>query len=116
VKIRQEQVQGLASAREGEFIQRMVRHLSEELAQDCKRQGLQEEHLEAFVREQMAKARQHGIKSGLDLKTYIQCAAVYGRGFDLDPRLPWAAAVLGRSDLNPKEKVDVLHNHLIFRH
>jgi hypothetical protein len=115
VKIRQEQIQGLASAREGEFIQRMVRHLSEDLAQDCECQGLQEKHLEMFVREQIAKARQHGIESGLDLKTYIQCAAVYGRGFDRDPRLPWATSVLGRSDLTPKDKVDILHNHLTFR-
>jgi hypothetical protein len=115
VKIRPEQIRELASAREAEFVRRMVRHLSEDLPKDCERQGLQKDQLDAFVREQMANAREHGIESGLDLKTYIQCAAVYGRRFDRDPSLPWATGVLGRSDLAAREKADLLHDHLIFR-
>jgi hypothetical protein len=115
VKIRPEQIRKLAYAQEAEFGWRMVRHLSEDLPKDCERQGLRKDQLEAFVCEQMANARQHGIESGLDLKTYIQCAAVYGRAFDRDPSLPWATAVLGRSDLAAGGKADLLHDHLIFR-
>jgi hypothetical protein len=93
----------------------MVRHLCEDLPRDCERQGLQKGEVEGFVHQQIAKGRQYGIESGLDLKTYIECAAAYGREFDRDPGLPWAAAALERSDFTPREKTNLLHDRLIFR-
>jgi len=94
----------------------MVLHLTEDFSGDCARQGLKQDHqLETFVREQMVNARLHGIESGRDLKTYIECAAVYGQGFDRDQKLGWTTTVLRRSDLTGGAKADILHEHLIFR-
>ena len=114
MQIRQAQLEALADERELVFVRRMVRHISEDLADRFGILPAQSENLAAFVVEQLALARRYGLVKARDLKTYIDCGVIFGGRFDVDPQQWWANAVLANPHLSGSEKADVLHDHLTF--
>jgi hypothetical protein len=112
--IRAAQLEQMGSTLETLFVRRVVEHLVKDLSTECDRQGLRSEQMEVFVRGQIRRARRYGLVNANDLKTYVDCAVIFGQHFDGDPKIPWGAAVLGRQDLQGSAKGEILHDHLTF--
>ncbi len=70
----------------------MVVHLNKHFPKNCAALG------EAGVREAIgagiASAKKYGIVSERDVCKYINLMFAFGRDFDVDPKLPWAAQIL----------------------
>jgi hypothetical protein len=56
------------------------------------------------------RAEGYGITADADVCQYIDLMFCFGRDFDRDPALPWAAAILGEApSASPEPKIDRLH-------
>jgi hypothetical protein len=61
------------------------------------------------------EAGRYGLKTQSDLETYIDCVATVGSEFPKEPNDLSALNILERQDLTPTEKMDLIHDRLIFR-
>jgi hypothetical protein len=112
--IREEQFQGLAAARLEEFIQRMTAMLQAKFPEWCATLPRHAGALTELVRAAVEEANHYDIEAESDLEFYIQCLPAFGRGFMNDPAFQWASDIVQRSDLTGSEKIDLLHDHLVF--
>lgn len=90
--IRASQMNELSEDRAGKFETEMAAHLKRCFPAECARLG--EEGLKGFVRYGVERARSYGITASREVCMYIDVMAVFGRNFDRDPQLGWAAAIL----------------------
>ncbi|HYO73798.1 MAG TPA: hypothetical protein VEU33_47805 [Archangium sp.] len=89
-------------------------HLRERFATEWKTLGLREQELKSLVLLGIDQARSFGVVSEPDVRLYIECMVLFHPDFARDPRLTWAGKVLGRKDLSGTEKMEQIHNHLVF--
>ncbi|WP_155893438.1 hypothetical protein [Cystobacter fuscus] len=115
LKISKEQMQALSLSRELAFTQRMVQHLVNSFTAELKIHDLSEQDVEPLVRRGMKEANSFGVVSERDVEFYIGCMVVLHPDFARHPRFPWAEQVLRSHELSGSEKIDHLHNHLIWR-
>jgi hypothetical protein len=106
--IRKEQMEALADASVLEFEDWMLGHLSEcPLSEQCRAMG--DTALRELIRYGIRRAASYGVVSERGVSVYIDVMVAFGRDFDVDPGLPWAAAVLNDpSTTNPFERIDRL--------
>jgi hypothetical protein len=69
--------------------------------------------VERFVLEAIADADAHGVTLRSDLTFYIRLQAVLSPLL-ADPSHSWARDILRRDDLSGTEKMDRIHDHLVF--
>ena len=102
VMIRRAQMTAFQDAALRDFERRMVLHLSQTFPAVCEPLG------DAGVRESiqygMQRAGSYGIAAERDVCKYIDLMFVFGRDFDKDPSLPWAAGILHDDDLGDASK------------
>lgn len=105
--IRQQQLDALDRDMRKRFEQRMFAHVQQFFPQRCKALG------EASVREWIgtgiARAAGYGVVAEVDVCRYIDVMFVFGREFDTDPQLPWAARILSARPADACARV----NHLV---
>ena len=94
--------------RSDDFVERMVRHLWEDLGPHCEAQGLWKGTLEPFVRRGMAAAAGYGLRSEGGIQQYLDCMVVLGPDFDHRKEHAWAGEILRNKDLGPGEKTEAL--------
>ena len=70
----------------------MAGHLKRFFSAKC--DALGEACIVETIRYGIKRASQHGFRTRRDVCKYIDLMMVLGRDFDLDPELPWAAAIL----------------------
>jgi len=114
VQIRQAQLDAMSHELEERFVARMVRHLHDDFPEQCRSQGLTEERLEALTREGMARAAAYRVVDEADVQLYLECMVLLGSRFDVDRRFPWAGEILPHEGLTGTEKMDQVHDHLLF--
>ncbi len=108
LQIRPEQMEKFQQAAQRRFEDRMVAHLKKFFPENCG--GMPEKDLREFVRHGLARSKAYGITGRRDVCHYLDIMAVFGRDFDVDPRLPWAQEILGKSRLkNATAKVQRLY-------
>lgn len=90
--IRDEQMRALSAAREVEFETRLVQRSPLQFPGECAALG--SGGVREMVRYALRKALSHGFATERDLVRYVDLAFTFGRDFDVDPSLPWAANIL----------------------
>lgn len=105
--IRKEQVKVFGPISMKSFEDRMVVHLKQVFPDRVS--TMQEPALLDTIRHGVQRARTYSIVSERDVCKYIDLAVLYGRDFDQDAALPWAATILqNKSIRKPSTKVDRL--------
>jgi hypothetical protein len=92
--IRKEQFDAISATRRSDFEDRVARHLL--LFFPDKLALLRPDELRAFIRHGSTRASIHGLNTERDICKYLDIMCVFGRDFDTDKRLTWAAEILRR--------------------
>ena len=92
--IRKEQMESLAQAN---FENQIAAHLHEFFPEQC--EALGEPEVRKIIRYGFERAESYGIVADGDVCQYIDVMIVFGRDFDTDPELPWAAAILNNGSI-----------------
>jgi hypothetical protein len=110
LRIRKEQIDELAKAALRRFEDDMVVHLRKFFAEEC--ESLGEGGTRQVIRYAIEHAADYDIVSQRDVCIYTDVMFAFGRDFDYDPKLPWAAQILNDKSLQgrPSEKVDKLYD------
>jgi len=107
--IRKEQKQAFVERELKDFEDRMVEHLVSVFPDSC--EALGDPAVRRLIREGIARAARYGIESERGVCIYIDAMFAYGRGFDADPNLPWAARILTDPSIDgPLLRADELLN------
>ena len=69
---------------------------------------LGDEGVRAHVEEAAAAAQRHGFQERSHVWSYVNVTLALGLGFVEDPRYPWASTLLGRAELPPAAKSELL--------
>ena len=93
-KINKQQMAVFAELSVRSFEERMIRYLGERFPKHCA--TLAAIGLQSLARKGIERATSHGITIEKDVSRFIGLMCVFGEGFDADPKLPWAAEVLGK--------------------
>ena len=91
--LRQAQMDALDADRARDFEARLVQHLRTVFPSRCEPLG--DQGLLDVARDGIERAESHGLSSEREICKYVDLMFVLGPGFDRDPRLPWAAEILG---------------------
>lgn len=111
-EFRKEQIQALAAARCPEYVTSMAKMLREDFPDAFG--TIPSETIERTVSEVIAEATAYGVFLTPDLTLYIRLQAILGRQFDTNPHHVWARTILARTDLSGTQKMDLLHDHIVF--
>jgi hypothetical protein len=108
MKIRQRQVALFAQAVTDEFVDEMVRHVSEFAPRMAVLLG--EPAVREIIRMGLDRAEAYGLTNRGPVRLYLDLMFLFGCGFDTDPQLPWAARNL-RSRIIPDQttRASILH-------
>jgi hypothetical protein len=112
LEIRSDQLQVLSAAMRLRYVRRMAWRLRDDFPDLYRTNGV--ETIEQMVSETITEANKYGVILEPDLSFYIRLQAILGRRFDSDPQHTWAREILGRSDLSGTEKIDRIHDHIVF--
>lgn len=104
LKIRQEQMDVLASVQLRRFEQEAIAHIHEFWSDQAKGQG--DEGVRALVDHAMQRTDAYSIEEEVDVLRYINLMYSLGAEFDID--LPWAAEILASEDRSGTLRVDEL--------
>ncbi len=106
--IRQAQMGALADHVSRTFEDRMVAHLNKCFPSECRERG--DPEVRAWIRYGIERASAYGITAQRDVCKYIDLMFVFGRDFDRDPNLPWAASILNdRALRDPTTNLETLY-------
>lgn len=90
--IRQGQLDALTRERQAALRRWLVDHLRVHFAGELT--GWSEARIGALVEAGIARALSHGATRGVTIAKFVHLMVLFGAGFDVDPDLPWAAAIL----------------------
>src|SRR5438094_179214 len=90
--IREDQMRTFAEAAAREFEGRMLERLRTHFPKHEVYLG--EPQLRVLVRLAVERAQSHVLMAERSIALYLDLMCVLGSGFDTDPQLPWAAAIL----------------------
>jgi hypothetical protein len=106
--IRKEQLKVFSKNEADKFEDRVVVHLRKIFPEQS--EALGEEKLAELIQYGVKRARAYEIVAQRDVCKYIDLMMIFGRDFDVDPKLSWAAATLHEEFLegHPTEKIQRL--------
>jgi hypothetical protein len=102
LRIRPEQLAVLEEARLRQFEQDIVAHVRQFFPHECASAGAQT--VRECVRFGIGRARAYGFTGSREITKYVSLMFTFGRDFDLDPELAWAASIL-RGDQPLEQKM-----------
>lgn len=103
-KIRREHIDAFTRVAVQAYEDRIFVHLRKYFPD--KFSAMTESELRAFIRHGIRRAANYRIVGQRDVCLYIDLMAEFGKDFDTDTSLPWAAAILKEEDEDPSEKID----------
>lgn len=90
--IRQSQMDALSQGAMRRFEDDLIGHFRQHLPAHHAQLG--DEGTREAIRHGVQRARAYGIESEPDVAVYVRHMFLFGRDFDVDPQLPWAAHAL----------------------
>jgi hypothetical protein len=106
--IRKEQIGALEEASIRGFENRMLERLRTHFPKHETYLG--EPQLRVMVQAAVERAKSHGLTAERSIALYLDLMCVLGGGFDKDPQIPWASAILDDPALPTQdERIDLLH-------
>lgn len=117
LRISRVQLSAISQERLNDFVRGMVRHLQEHFSHELAAQGvLGEEAITSLVTQGVAEAERYGVTRAEDTRLYIECMALVHPDFARNGKAPRVTEVLEDSSLNGTQKMDRIHDWLIFTH
>ena len=114
MQIRKEQMKTLGDCMLQEFEDSMVAHVEKFFP--GQHATMREAGVREIVRHGIERAEKYNIISERDVCKYIDVMFVYGRDFDVNPKLPWAIRILNdRRPQEPSERVNRLCREVMER-
>lgn len=105
--IRQAQMEALNKSAQMGFEDKMLAHLNRFFPDAFAAMG--EPGALKMIRHGIRRAKHHGFNSERDVCKYIDVMVVFGRDFDQDANLPWAAEILSDNTITDnKVRIDLL--------
>jgi len=104
--IRREQLNLIAVDRRRDFEERLARHLVRFFPE--KVESLAGGELQTFIRQGSARSAAYGLDTERDICKYLGLMCIFGRDFDSDRRLPWAAEILRKPFRTSRSKMNRL--------
>lgn len=99
--IRKEQIEVFEKASAPHFAIRAAKQLTEKFPVEC--DALGKDKLKTVVQRGIERAAAHGFETQNGASLFLDCLFGFGWGFDTDPQLPWAAAVLADEELKDEK-------------
>lgn len=112
--LRDEQVKAFAEARKEAYIQRMVRHLRDDLGYEREKRKIADEDIEDLVRKGIDKAAGYQVVCEDDVEMYLDCMVLLGPDFDRDRSLGWAGEILRDETLDGEAKMAQIEQQMLF--
>lgn len=101
------QMQALQDGAKLEFEDRLVAHCHSYFPDQCCALGA--DGTREMVREAIARAGHHGFKIERHVSKFVDLFFTFGEGFDTDPALEWAQAILSDTTIaSPAERIERL--------
>ncbi len=113
--IRKQQLDTLGQGQFDRFLSHMTESLRAKYPQWCASYDRTPSALHHLVRAAVTDANGFGIEAESDLELYVECLAILSPNFSNDPRFPWAREILHRPNLSGTAKMDLIHDHLVFK-
>ncbi|WNG23540.1 hypothetical protein F0U62_05465 [Cystobacter fuscus] len=113
LKLAASQLQAISERLTNDFEEKTTRHLVSNFRAELSRHGVDGD-VAAFVRKGIAEARSHGITRPGDVRLYLECMLLLRPDFGDSPEFSWASKVLREHGLSGTEKMDQIHDHLVF--
>jgi hypothetical protein len=95
------------------FVQEMVSHLAHNLQDQLDEHGIAAEDIESLVRSGIDRARTYEIFHEDSVQCFLEYMALMGPEFDLNERTRWAGDILRRADMEGRDKLNQIHDHLV---
>ena len=105
--IRKEQIAVFQDYAAKEFENHMVTHVKQYFPDVCALLG--QEKVREAIAYGLNRAETYGMTLEYDVSRYINLMFTFGRDYDMDPTLPWAAKILGDNRLSGPAKMDELY-------
>jgi len=111
MKLRPDQLDLFAGAREDAFVTATARMLQRRYAPRLEAHGLAGDKTESFVRESADRARRYDVLNEADIRMFCECRLLLGLKFDAEP---WAREILTTADVDGETKMNMLDERLLF--
>jgi hypothetical protein len=111
VQIRSGQMRALSAAKRRRYVIEMAHMLRRDFPEIFGPRRVAD--LEGFVDGALGEAEFYGITLEADLSFYLRLQGVLSPRFS-DPRHSWAREIVERRDLTGTEKMDRIHDHIVF--
>ncbi len=105
--IRPEQIESMSRAEMPRFRAEMLEHIRAHFPKHF--ELLQEPGLDAVIRIGFERGKQLGLETRHQMILFLDYRIMLGSGFETDPQLPWAAAILGSLESNRDAAIDRLY-------
>lgn len=109
--IRHDQMAHFRAATMRRFEAEMCEHLRQFSLPLCK--SLSDEQLLAAVKYGIERAGTHGFDMRGPVRLWLENALVFGSDFDTDPQYPWAAEIIGKSDIIQMHRAERLYEKTV---
>ena len=106
LRIREEQLAALRAAAMEQYLEKTRRHVERHFRARCAELG--EAGTKELVALGVARAAEHGLSIERNIRRYVDLVFTFGAGFDRDPALPWASAILGTTQMDETPRMDWL--------
>ncbi|HKO54410.1 MAG TPA: hypothetical protein VJ276_00950 [Thermoanaerobaculia bacterium] len=103
LKLREEQLAAFARAREAAFRRQLRAEARRHWPEECAL--LDEAGLAARIEEAVARAAKHGFTAEMEVARWVNLTMALGPELDVDPRYPWAAAILADEAIATPHKI-----------
>lgn len=113
LRIRCAQMDTLSMALRDDFVRSTARHLEESFPEDLLRHGLTGDS-KGLVERGIQEAESYGITESMDVRLYVECMVILQPDFATAQSLPWAVETLRATGLSGTERMDRIHDHLVF--
>lgn len=112
-KVTAGQLQALSERLIDDFVEKTTHHLFNHFLEELSRHGI-EGDVVSFVKTGLAEAWSYGITQASDVRLYIECMVLLRPDFGNSPEFSWAAKILREHGLSGTEKMNRIHDHLVF--
>jgi hypothetical protein len=103
--IREEQLRAFRKVEVQKFVDQAAIHVGKFFPKQCRELG--HDKLRELIRDGIQTGSRYGITGKADVLKYIDLTVLFGRDFDVNPELPWAAETL-KSENRPNDKIESL--------
>jgi hypothetical protein len=108
LRIRQAQLEALNRPHVTDFENRVLEHVSQFLPDTFSE--LELDTCLEWIHHGIQRAARHGFTTELHVGLYLDLMFAFGRGFDEDPRHPWAASILGDTSVSADIRINRLYD------